>query len=537
CGRSVKGMKHKLIITCLTFAASSFSGVALDLPKSLVAHELDTDKGGNVYILGGENADTNAAIYKYDSQGTYLDAIEGLSKEEIYSFAVDRRNANVYFSAANSIWRATPSAKGYKIEIFYVSEIPLGRFRIAIDTDGNVYAEFKEVITKIAGGYAPRVVVREEVAPELLGVDSKGCIIYSAAKKLWKASPPASPFYTREEIPTTPGAASDAIAFDANDNLFIADHGRGTIRKHNKNGTESVLPSHYGDLKALTIDGDTLYIANGIAGVSRVDPKTGWCSGVKLVSLEKGSNYFARTKNGHYYISFPNRLLEYDDKGNKLGTIWEGKSKILTGVALDGRDNLLFNLNRDLEPAIYWRQAEKPESRNPIESAPLYALSVRQSDAYVCTGTKSNDIRLCKLDPEQNLIAETGFLITKSNGIKGLAAGKEEGVFFIDGNSVLYARDANPFSHKVIIQGLVQARALTVDVADPDVLGSNQVLFVTNEGHEPHIGKYTSEGRHLSDLVHGSMKDLRDLVVVEGDLIVLQADGVWKYSNTFVKNK
>ena len=79
------------------------------------------------------------------------------------------------------------------------------------------------------------------------------------------------------------------------------------------------------------------------------------------------------------------------------------------------------------------------------------------------------------------------------------------------------------------IGGLDNPKAIAVE--------QNANIYVADEWSEPRIGKYTENGEHLFDLVlKGSMKNFRDLFVDgDGSVVVLQGDGVWKYSNVFAR--
>ncbi|HEY5812592.1 MAG TPA: hypothetical protein VIT23_08060, partial [Terrimicrobiaceae bacterium] len=354
-------------------------------------------------------------------------------------------------------------------------------------------------------------------------------------KKLKRATPKCETpqyegDYTLEDIDT--GGAYDVVAIDEADNLYIADKEKATIRKHGPGATASqefVVPGHFGDLRALTVAGDKLYIANGVDGVLKVVAATGECFGSKLFSWKDEPDqpqYFVRTANDNYYIAFGNRILQFDQKRDKP-LIWQGHEA--GGVGLDKNGSLVF-LGSEAGYAanyIYWRQNNKSEFKQWLFSSGPGSLSVRGND--VCF-TNGRSLFCATLKPESNKIdidaIPTATSLERWDGV----VRNKSGTLYVDSpnNKVYGARSV--LITVPIIEGLDHPRAIAVD--------ENEAIYVTNEGSKPHIRKYGynyGNTKHLSDLVmKDSMKDFRDLFVDDdGSAVVLQADGVWKYSNIF----
>ncbi|HEY5743843.1 MAG TPA: hypothetical protein VIS99_15040 [Terrimicrobiaceae bacterium] len=502
-------------------------------PKLATASDLDCDKDGNIYVLGLGKDESVPAIYKYSSQGAYLDKI--LNGGHIYSLAVDKRDGVVYFAVASALdaatlWKAAPSDKGYKIERVFTSSIRSNNPRIAIGANGDVYFEANGLIEKIQKIDGRHILVTEG-ATKLLAVDSKGCVMFRVdtkfLKEIWKAVPDDSGLsYSYWKYATVD--TCDAIALDTDDNMYIADRSNGTVRKDFRDKGEWFFPGHYGDLHALLIKGDTLYIANGIDGVLKVNVTTGQCFGSQLFPLFKGQRFFTRkSRDGHYYISCNRSLFEYDATGKELGEIWTGNE--VTGVAFDKDDNLLFNASSGDKFHGVWRRDSKPEMETEGFGRLEAVATTKKRAFFVCNSRK--EIMSSTLNERFDNVTTWA---SNLEHVEGLATAGNGDLYFVIGNALGRIRAAavgverDPVERN-FIAGLQRPRAVAVD--------GNENIYVTNEGAEPRIGRYTAEGKHVSDLIStGSMKKFRDLFADrDGSVIVLQTDGVWKYSNRFAK--
>ncbi|HEY5743542.1 MAG TPA: hypothetical protein VIS99_13485 [Terrimicrobiaceae bacterium] len=110
----------------------------------------------------------------------------------------------------------------------------------------------------------------------------------------------------------------------ANDSLYFADRA-GYIFKGSEPNNLTKQSNHYGDLRRIAVHGETLYIANGIDRVLKVNATASDGYSSKLFSVSRNEpSYFVRTKNGDYDISCGAAIWQYDKNGNE-GEVARGK--------------------------------------------------------------------------------------------------------------------------------------------------------------------------------------------------------------------
>ncbi|HEY5742764.1 MAG TPA: hypothetical protein VIS99_09495 [Terrimicrobiaceae bacterium] len=525
-------MKNLLfaLLTIATFQPGVFAqNQSAGDTKLTYAAGVVTDQVGNVYVLDRQSG--REAIYKYNSDGKRLcEVTEGVSGGGIRSFAIDKRNGTIYFALSSKIMRATPDSSGGSYEITAYYDKPNGSYEnIAVDTEGNVYAKKGGTIGEIIK-FDPsvdyHVVAMSQNHIQLLGVDSQNCVFYSSVNhsgrnELCKAIPKGNTWRLIHLL-TQVEAKVDAMAFSVDNNcVYLADQA-GYIHMGRETDLAK-LPSHYDDPRGLAVHGDTLYIAHGADGVLKVSATTGESYASRLFPLpRKEPNHFVRTRNGDYYISCGGQIWQYDKEGNEVQELETGTS--VSGVALDKDDNLLFNAETSRGCKLYWRRNGKPEISAHVNYYKVHALRVGGNYAYLSTGT---EIRFAVLRENSIDVSPYSYKAT-SGGLEGVAADKNEEVFYVNRNNNCVERATNVIlPNDKIISGLVEPRAIALD--------PERHIYVSNEGQQPHIGKYTTHGKHLLDFGAASMKNIRDFVVVGNDVIVLQKDGVWRYSNTFAR--
>ncbi|HEY5813444.1 MAG TPA: hypothetical protein VIT23_12430, partial [Terrimicrobiaceae bacterium] len=462
------------------------------------------------------------------------------------AIAVNKSDGIIYYlpRKADTIIKATLQPDGkYLLESYVGTPGCSDTDGIAIDDDGNLYHAGTTGIRKYApdGRHLGEVVNWPmNSARKALAIDSKKNLYFSYSvagrQELFRQD-----LHTNKLDSLRLGAC-DAIAIDSSDNLYIADFRNGTITRRGQDGAETLLPGHYGDLQGIACHGNQLYISNGIDGILKVD-LNGICSGTKLFSLEYDHNYFVKCSDG-FYASCGGTLFHYDNQGNRR-TIWEGGH--VAGVALDDQGSLLFNGYMDNGKG--WKVHWRPTGHFEVATAAKFcgnleglAVSIKSEGNAVAKAffadVQYKCIRQVDLKSDRDFSPAPYWAIAGGaiggpiEGLKGVAATNNEDVYFVHGTLLGRAkRKGTGFEvNNGFIPGLVEPRAVAVD---PE--GN---VYVTNEGSQPHAGKYNADGKHLCDLTMPSaMKNLRDLCIDKSDrgVIVLQKDGIWKYTNAFAK--